>query len=241
MQEKFYNAILKYGWNNFEHSILEEKLTLEEALLKEAYYIDFFDAINNGYNVSTGGGTGFLKRVRCITTDKIFDSVEEAANYANISSSTLSHCLHGDWNTSGEIENVRLEWCFLIDYYNQDKINKNKIKQEKIEIMNKEKEEFKKLFLEGNTITNIGKKFNRSKKYVSDALKELGIEVLPSSEAKRKKIIKLDKNYNELEFFASATEALKSVGKTDSDCSRLKKACEEGWRIYKGYHWKYDT
>ena len=37
---KFYNAILKYGWNNFEHIILYTTLTLEEANQKEQELIE---------------------------------------------------------------------------------------------------------------------------------------------------------------------------------------------------------
>ena len=33
--QNFYRAIEKYGWNNFEHIILEEGLSLEEATKKE--------------------------------------------------------------------------------------------------------------------------------------------------------------------------------------------------------------
>lgn len=54
-QSKFYNAIKKYGWNNFKHLILLKNLSLEEAWAKEKEYIKKFDSINDGYNVSEGG------------------------------------------------------------------------------------------------------------------------------------------------------------------------------------------
>lgn len=52
---KFYNAIQKYGWNNFTHEILEDHLTLSEANQKESYYIALYDSVNNGYNLNYGG------------------------------------------------------------------------------------------------------------------------------------------------------------------------------------------
>ena len=39
---KFYNSIKKYGWENFEHLILEECDTLEKANEREKYYIKKF-------------------------------------------------------------------------------------------------------------------------------------------------------------------------------------------------------
>ena len=51
---KFYNAILYYGWMNFEHEILEENLSKIEAEEKECYYIDLYDSLNNGYNDAYG-------------------------------------------------------------------------------------------------------------------------------------------------------------------------------------------
>lgn len=56
-QPKFYNAIKKYGWENFEHTILFENLTKEEAWEKEIEMIKRFDSSNSnkGYNVSKGG------------------------------------------------------------------------------------------------------------------------------------------------------------------------------------------
>lgn len=52
---KFYNAIQKYGWDNFEHEILVDKLTLEEANELETKFIIEYDSINNGFNLNTGG------------------------------------------------------------------------------------------------------------------------------------------------------------------------------------------
>lgn len=35
----FYNAIQKYGWNNFIPEILEDGLSLDKANIREEYYI----------------------------------------------------------------------------------------------------------------------------------------------------------------------------------------------------------
>lgn len=52
----FYAAIQKYGWNNFEHIILETNLTEEQAVNKERYYIKLYNTIiPNGYNLTYGG------------------------------------------------------------------------------------------------------------------------------------------------------------------------------------------
>ena len=57
----FYNAIQKYGWNNFEHIILEqnEDWTQEELNNKEKEYIKLFNATNPqyGYNICEGGSS----------------------------------------------------------------------------------------------------------------------------------------------------------------------------------------
>ena len=55
----FYSAIQKYGWDNFEHLILFEELTKEEACSKEKELIKQYDATNRdlGYNSTTGGET----------------------------------------------------------------------------------------------------------------------------------------------------------------------------------------
>lgn len=53
----FYKAIQKYGWDNFEHKILAECETREEANELEKQYILEYDSTNpeKGYNLSSGG------------------------------------------------------------------------------------------------------------------------------------------------------------------------------------------
>ena len=53
----FANAIRKWGWDNFEHIILEEGLTKSQADFYESMYIREYDATNGakGYNQTSGG------------------------------------------------------------------------------------------------------------------------------------------------------------------------------------------
>lgn len=113
----FYNAIKKYGWDNFEHEILEIDLTYEQACNKERYYISFYNTkAPNGYNLTDGGegscgyepGEGFRKRRSELTSggsnptakkviygDKIFDTVNECADYLNVNRNKIVRWITG--------------------------------------------------------------------------------------------------------------------------------------------------
>ena len=57
----FWNAIQKYGWNNFKHEIIFENLTENEAKAKEhemVMMLKSYDS-NYGYNMTEGGDTVF--------------------------------------------------------------------------------------------------------------------------------------------------------------------------------------
>lgn len=58
----FYNAIKKYGWDNFEHKILCSGLNVAQAGCIEQTFIRGLDLRNqaNGYNNSIGGDKGAL-------------------------------------------------------------------------------------------------------------------------------------------------------------------------------------
>lgn len=55
----FYNAVLKYGWDNINHEILYSGLTEEEACEKEIELIAEYKSTDRryGYNISAGGNT----------------------------------------------------------------------------------------------------------------------------------------------------------------------------------------
>lgn len=65
----FFADIVKYGWDNFSHEILEENLTLEEAIEKEKYYIQLYNSTTEGYNISAGG---------CIPSDEGIERIRVA-------------------------------------------------------------------------------------------------------------------------------------------------------------------
>lgn len=64
----FYSAIQKYGWNNFEHIILEQNLTKEQANEREKFYIKNLDTCNRkfGYNIKIGGNNLDFETVKII-------------------------------------------------------------------------------------------------------------------------------------------------------------------------------
>jgi len=56
----FYNAINKYGWDNFEHEVVASNLTKEEADNFEKLLIAKLNLLNpnRGYNLQEGGSNG---------------------------------------------------------------------------------------------------------------------------------------------------------------------------------------
>ena len=130
----FYAAIQKYGWDNFEHIILQDKLTSLEADYFESQYILEYDATNDkrGYNLRTGGKNNFSlnsaaierhlsslrrgenhfnsKKVRCIQTGDIFPSIESAKMWCN--STKVGECCRGNRKNAGfhPITGESLSW-----------------------------------------------------------------------------------------------------------------------------------
>lgn len=52
---KFYTALNKYGFDNFEWSVLAEGSDITDLENKEQYYIEKYNSFNDGYNLTSGG------------------------------------------------------------------------------------------------------------------------------------------------------------------------------------------
>ena len=124
-QPKFFNAIIKYGWDNFEHIILEQNiLTEEEALKLETYYIQKYDSVNNGYNVNEAGQKSSpycFKRIPiyCIEKDTYYESIAEASRQLG-------------FNNPGDIEKVirgERHGCHNLHFLKADDVNPTNIKK----------------------------------------------------------------------------------------------------------------
>lgn len=124
----FYNAIQKYGWNNFKHEVISTELTKEEADWLEKYLIRYYnsDDPNYGYNLTAGGGgadgwkwskearekmseitkghTAWNKgkglKIYCVETNTTYSSITEAADLLNTTKYNISHCLCGRSKTA---------------------------------------------------------------------------------------------------------------------------------------------
>lgn len=109
---KFYNALRKYGFENFVYEILEQSdnFTDEDLNKKECYYINLYDSINNGYNIQAGGLNTAVPRK--LSTEQILlikdtllnsnISFTDLAEKFDVSISLISMINNGKtWNTIG--------------------------------------------------------------------------------------------------------------------------------------------
>lgn len=106
----FWNAIQKYGWNNFEHTILEENIfDAELANEKEKYYIALYNSTDNniGYNIQIGGNeqTKLSIKVYQYSIDgnyiKEYNSIADATRDCNILNGKISSCCKGKRKSAG--------------------------------------------------------------------------------------------------------------------------------------------
>ena len=106
-----YNAINKYGEENFSIRVLEE-VSVELSAEREKYWINFFDSFNNGYNATIGGdGKTYLDYNKILSLfDNTLLSQREIAHQCNCSIDSVKNIVSQyrediDWNKgTGQIK-----------------------------------------------------------------------------------------------------------------------------------------
>lgn len=242
LQPKFYHAIQKYGWDNFQHDILYTNLNKETALKIEADLIKTYDTIENGYNVAPYG-TIESKRIICLTTQEVFNSITDAAAYGGVSDSNLSHYLKGEWDTCGELNGIKLAWEFL-DYPEKNleaqQLREQRKKSRESKYHTKEALEIVDKYKQGVSLRALAKEYCKSRESIKTILHFYGVPISSSKEKSRRGILQLNNDKQIINHFDSMADALRSMGMNPNNTSRLKLACEESWRKVGGYHWKWD-
>lgn len=123
----FYAAIKKYGFDNFNHEILEENIiTKALANQREQYWIAYYhtwiyDPLCNGYNGTAGGTTNnttaLQKRVFQLDINNNiiaeFKSISAAAAHFKVSSDRITRCCakQKGYRTAGGYY-----WCFAEEH-----------------------------------------------------------------------------------------------------------------------------
>lgn len=233
-QPKFYNAIQKYGWDNFLHTIVFENLTKEEALKKESELINQLNSVQNGYNSSMTQEFLYSKEIYCVETNEYYPSIASASRFYKKDPSILSKHLHGDlsnafgyhWYFVNEEENIEhYEADFKREQENQLKSKRQKA--EELLIIN--------LYLSGMTIHEITNQTGFSKQKISRILNKNNIKIRTNAIS----VIALDRDtLKPIKEFKTLKEACDWCGLNgESESNRIRLAIEESWRICKGYKW----
>lgn len=166
----FYSSIMKYGWNNFVHLILFDKLTKDEAKNLEIMLISKYKTRNKlyGYNLTKGGDDGngspipfeVKEKIKQTLSKKVvqlskkdnslintydslintYDSLIDAEKQTGISSKHISRCCLKQRKST-----KGYHWMFYEDYLNNgfnigDTQTKKVICVEKNKIFNSIKE-----------------------------------------------------------------------------------------------------
>lgn len=155
--QAFYNAIQKYGWDNFEHLLILDNLDQMQANYYEKLFIKKYNTTskNFGYNIANGGNSNTLNEkqrelrrqlnyqmwedgtfkklintpVYCIELDQNFESALEAERQLQIDNSTIQKVCKGQLKYAGIKNGQPLHWIYLKDY-NEDLIKSLKGKSE---------------------------------------------------------------------------------------------------------------
>lgn len=243
----FGKAIVKYGWDNFIHEIIETNIdTLKEANNREIYWIEYYhsyikDPLCNGYNATRGGDNGdhLGIGVICIETGEFFESAVLAGKAYNIDPHGILGCCHHKpyMNTAG-----KMHWCFDFNYEDEKDLelkpyNGGQNKQIYCFELNKYFDTIqlaaKELQINHSDISNCctKKRISAHGFHFCYAQDKETYMIKPNMQVAIVRCIETN------EIFASATSAGESVNRAASNIIR---ACREG-TVCANLHWEYVT
>lgn len=123
----FAKAIKKYGWDNFEHQVIEDHIySQEEANQREEYWIEFYhsyvnDPLGGGYNLSKGGFNHEHQGLQVYQIDTTtlsiinsFPSTREASRAVKCPHGSIMKCC--DSVSKNYITAAGYYWCYAKDY-----------------------------------------------------------------------------------------------------------------------------
>ena len=72
---RFHNALRKYGLDNFVYCVLEDNVLKENLNMRETDWIEYYDSFYSGYNLTSGGDTNVI--ISEETRRKLSNSLKE--------------------------------------------------------------------------------------------------------------------------------------------------------------------
>jgi hypothetical protein len=265
-QTYFYNAIQKYGWDNFYHYIIITDITKEKASNLEIKLIKYYNSQNPkyGYNIAKGGELGCSNEVYVynrVTGDYInsYINIPLASRNLNVSTSAISAVATGKAKYSGIYyfsykyigQKIAKEFLFNINYEeaNLTPIAQYDFNGNLINIFYKERDAIIKMFGEkSKKLLNVNNKTCYGYIWIPFNINETPCEKLSETELTSrltynyKGCYQYDLNGKFIRRFNTITEACISIGKTKKSISRLSNKAKNIGK-YENYYWsmEHDT
>lgn len=229
VQYYLYNAMRKYGLENFTFEILESNLEGEKLSEKEVEYIKLYNSSVNGYNM-TVGGEGVTKYSHENIKNKYLEleDLNKTAAYFKCSTATVRRVLK-EYNLYTNFNNQDFAKPVFQYHLTQNiLLNKYDSLGSAAKALNK------------NNISAIKQACEKtiSQAYGYRWSYENNIQNLPKAKSGvTRKVLQLDKDTEEIiQIYNSASEAAK---KLHCDSSSIQKVCRGKRKTCAGYKWKY--
>lgn len=248
----FWNAIQKYGWENFEHKILLTGLTEEEAKQKEKELIKKYKTTNRklGYNISAGGGDmSHLNRIH--SPEEIAKATQRLLNYMATHENPWKGKHHSleykkrksEMECKRLAENVPNRLGAHLDENSKNKISEGRLKKG-LTYRVKCIETGKEYISARKAVEDLGRSSSSgiikcckgeaetSFGYHWKIIGDLNNINIPKSAGKKRKVVCLETN----KIYDSLAAAGRDIG---VDKNSIWRCCQESYKMSKGYHFKY--